>query len=189
MPLRALLYCRSSFDRWGTVRSVAEQEAECRAERVRRGWSVVEVVIDSDRGVLRFSRRSRDGWDPLLIGHDITEDPTGLDVSVVSVDTFVDSSAFADCQAITMVQGLALTVEEATVDLSGSSIRGRVTNPGSDVVKTAYIDCVLRAGSQIVGGESTALLDPIAPGATIAFQISAFYLPELVDAAECQVIA
>ena len=58
----ALIYCRVSADR-RNGRSVAEQEAECRAECERQGWNVVDVLTDNDRSASRHARKSRPAWD------------------------------------------------------------------------------------------------------------------------------
>ena len=60
-PPSALIYARVSQDR-RHGRSVAEQEAECRAWAGREGWRVVDVIVDNDRSASQYPRRTRDGW-------------------------------------------------------------------------------------------------------------------------------
>src|SRR5687767_4299556 len=60
--MRAVIYCRVSSDR-RHGRSVAEQEAECRAECERNGWNVVEVLQDNDRSASRHARKPRPQWE------------------------------------------------------------------------------------------------------------------------------
>ena len=49
----ALIYARVSQDR-RHGRSVAEQEAECRAWAGREGWRVVDVIVDNDRSASQY---------------------------------------------------------------------------------------------------------------------------------------
>ncbi|HJR88880.1 MAG TPA: recombinase family protein [Aeromicrobium sp.] len=56
--LSAVIYCRVSHDVAGG-RSVAEQEEECRAYCEREGLTVVDVLVDNDRGASRHSRKQR----------------------------------------------------------------------------------------------------------------------------------
>lgn len=46
-------------------RSVAEQEAECRAECERRGWPVGDVLTDNDRSATRFATKDRPEYERL----------------------------------------------------------------------------------------------------------------------------
>lgn len=65
MPiLRAIIYCRVSEDKQNG-RSVAEQEAECRADCKRNGWTVAEVVVDNSVGASRWSKGTRNGFGKL----------------------------------------------------------------------------------------------------------------------------
>lgn len=59
---RAIIYTRVSSDRNRQGRSVAEQEAECRAQCERNGWDVAEVVCDNDRSASRHAKKDRPGW-------------------------------------------------------------------------------------------------------------------------------
>lgn len=71
--LRAVIYCRVSEDKQNG-RSVAEQEAECRADCKRNGWAVAEVVVDNSVGASRWSKGTREGYgrlDSLLRPGDI----------------------------------------------------------------------------------------------------------------------
>jgi site-specific DNA recombinase len=54
--LRAGIYTRVSKDESGRGRSPQEQETEGRTECARRGWSVVDVFTDNDRGASRYSK-------------------------------------------------------------------------------------------------------------------------------------
>lgn len=68
--MRALIYTRVSHDPKKRGRSVAEQEADCRAVCAREGWDVVEVVTETDRSASRHAKRSRPEWERVkeLIG-------------------------------------------------------------------------------------------------------------------------
>jgi DNA invertase Pin-like site-specific DNA recombinase len=61
---RAVIYARVSSDR-AKGRSVAEQEAECRAECDRRGWPVADVLTDNDRSATRFATKDRPEYERL----------------------------------------------------------------------------------------------------------------------------
>lgn len=71
-PLLAAIYDRVSKDktkssrRRGDARSVAEQNAANTAACKERGWTIAEVITESDRSASRFARVDRPGWDRLL---------------------------------------------------------------------------------------------------------------------------
>ena len=58
-PLRAVIYTRVSSDRDGEGRSVDEQEAACRRDCDRNGWTLVKVFPENDRGASRWSKKDR----------------------------------------------------------------------------------------------------------------------------------
>lgn len=64
--MRALIYTRVSRDPKQRLRSVKEQEQECRAWCRREGWTVTHVVTDSDRSASRYATRPRDGYTEAL---------------------------------------------------------------------------------------------------------------------------
>lgn len=61
---RAIIYTRVSHDKAGG-RSVAEQEAECRAACAREDWPVADVICDNDRSASRYATKDRPGFDRL----------------------------------------------------------------------------------------------------------------------------
>lgn len=129
---------------------------------------------------------------PLLIGHGLTEAPASLRAEIVSVDKFINSTSIADCSRFNLTDGVFLTVasEEIQLDRVGIAyVRGQVTNPTDQLVERAFLDCVFRADGAIVGGESTAILDPITPGGTIAFSTLSSFIPDGTDAVQCQIVA
>lgn len=62
---RAIIYTRVSNDPTGHARSVASQEAECRAVCEREGWTVAEVFADNDLGASRWSGVARPEYERL----------------------------------------------------------------------------------------------------------------------------
>lgn len=62
---RAIIYTRVSNDPTGAARSVASQEAECRAVCEREGWAVAEVLTDNDLGASRWSGVARPEYERL----------------------------------------------------------------------------------------------------------------------------
>lgn len=48
-PKAAAIYARISYDPTGERLGVQRQEADCRAEAIRRGWAVADVYVDDDR--------------------------------------------------------------------------------------------------------------------------------------------
>lgn len=60
--MRAIIYCRVSSDPNNKGRSVEEQEQECRTFCDQQGWSVIEVLVDNDRGASRYSRKDRPAY-------------------------------------------------------------------------------------------------------------------------------
>jgi site-specific DNA recombinase len=58
-PRRAVIYTRVSSDPNDRGRSVAEQEADCRAVCGCNGWEVVRVFSDNDRSASRYANRER----------------------------------------------------------------------------------------------------------------------------------
>lgn len=62
--MRAIIYTRVSHDQAGG-RSVAEQEADCRAHCEREGWEVAHVLCDNDVGASRHSVGHRPAYEQL----------------------------------------------------------------------------------------------------------------------------
>lgn len=60
----AVIYARVSSDQ-NNGRSVADQEAECRAECERNGWPVRAVYVDNDISASRYGRKRREAWEKL----------------------------------------------------------------------------------------------------------------------------
>lgn len=62
---RAVIYTRVSSDK-AKGRSVKEQEAECRSECERRGWPVMEPILeDNDRSASRYATKDRPEYEKL----------------------------------------------------------------------------------------------------------------------------
>src|SRR4029450_5771604 len=75
---QALIYTRVSKDPKQQGRSVAEQEAECRAVCDREGWTVSDVLCDNGRSRSPYATKPRPAWDQ--VKHRIATD--GIDVLV-----------------------------------------------------------------------------------------------------------
>jgi site-specific DNA recombinase len=58
------IYCRISQDSEGEGLGVARQEADCRAEAAKRGWSVAEVYVDND--ISATTGKKRPGYQRML---------------------------------------------------------------------------------------------------------------------------
>ena len=65
--MRAAIYTRVSQDAQRRMRSIEEQEAECRAWAERESWCVVRVWSDNDRSASRFARKERPSWQGLMV--------------------------------------------------------------------------------------------------------------------------
>jgi DNA invertase Pin-like site-specific DNA recombinase len=65
-PADAVIYTRVSLDPRDTKKSVAEQEAECRAVAEREGYRVAHVFSDNDRSASRYARKTRPGYAAML---------------------------------------------------------------------------------------------------------------------------
>ncbi|WP_415855633.1 recombinase family protein [Sinomonas sp. G460-2] len=64
--MKAAIYTRVSQDRTRGGRSVAEQEAECRAMCEREHWTVSAVYSDNDRSASRYTSKERPGFERLM---------------------------------------------------------------------------------------------------------------------------
>jgi site-specific DNA recombinase len=108
-PTRAVIYCRMSSDRTGERAGVERQERECRELAERRGWPVVDVVVDNDTSA---TARHRPGWDRLLSGlHDgrydgvIAWHPDRFYRSLVGFTAFVEAVRAAGPAEVATVNG------------------------------------------------------------------------------------
>jgi len=120
--MRAAIYCRISRDRAGEALGVARQEQDCRALAERRGWEVVEVLVDNDRSA--YSGRPRPGYQTLLCllkdGHIdvvVAWHPDRLHRSPRELEDFID---LLDAAGATVE-----TIQTGIIDLSTPS--GRMT--------------------------------------------------------------
>ena len=60
--MRAVIYTRVSNDQSGRSRSTADQERECRTICEQYGWTVADVLTDSDIGASRWSSKDRPAY-------------------------------------------------------------------------------------------------------------------------------
>lgn len=64
--LRAFIYCRISHDPKNLQHGVKRQEQDCQDLAKDRGWSVVQVFTDNDKGASQFSKNRRPAFDEML---------------------------------------------------------------------------------------------------------------------------
>ncbi len=64
--LRAFIYCRISHDPKNLQSGVKRQEQDCRDLAKDRGWNVVQVFTDNDKGASKFSKDRRPAFDEML---------------------------------------------------------------------------------------------------------------------------
>ena len=109
---------------------------------------------------------------PLQIGYQVA-DPASMSVTIIDIADTTDEVSLRDCSGFYFEDGIIVDVVNPTYSRRefDTSIIGQLVNPTEQMVETAFIDCVLRFGGQIVGGESSASLNPITPGGTIAFEL------------------
>ena len=103
---------------------------------------------------------------PLQIGFDLKQKPTDLRVQVVG--------DFADDEGPRgPLGGKAAILRVKTARLQpgdfGSELTAQVSNPTKVVAEFASWACIYMRGDRIVGGSSSAIVDPIPPGATVEF--------------------
>jgi hypothetical protein len=127
---------------------------------------------------------------PPVIGANLQVEPSSLKVTPV-VDHYTKTKNFSGCDSFSIKKYTLMRVSDVAIqrgEFGLDQIVGQVTNPTSKLVKTSYVACATRAGGSIVGGDSTAILDPIPPSGTIAFDVGAIgYIPPNADSAECQI--
>ncbi len=127
---------------------------------------------------------------PTQIGYEVA-DPAELTVTVVKVEDTTSGASLDDCDGFYFWEGINVDVVNPALVPGdfGSSITGQLSNATESLVETSYINCVILAGGQIVGGESTASLDPISPGGTIAFDMSFITYEGNADEVRCTAVA
>lgn len=116
----ALIYCRVSQDRSGG-RSVAEQEAECRAWCERQGWPVLDVLVDNDVGASRYSKGQRPAW--AQVKDRIASGQVDVLVAWESSRTGRDLAEFVELRDLLDAHGVKLSVSGRLLDLTDSSDR------------------------------------------------------------------
>ena len=123
---------------------------------------------------------------PLQIGFDLEQEPTGLEVHVVGElsDDEGPKDSFASEMSV-------LDVKDAKVVASdfGRELDAQVSNPTAEVVTDANWDCIYLDGDKIVGGQSSAIVDPIPPGATVQFSDYLSIDDMVVKDVECRVLS
>lgn len=123
---------------------------------------------------------------PLLIGFDLSVEPTEMQVQAVGEFTedvgpkgqLTENGAILKFEGAEVIQG----------DF-GNEISGRVTNPTDTVTEYPSWNCIFLNGRKIVGGSSSTIVDPIPPGTTVQFG-EMLSIRGLVPASvECRVLA
>lgn len=127
---------------------------------------------------------------PLQLGYQVAG-AADLQVSIVGVSDTTASTSLDDCSGFYLEDGIQLDVQGSNYsrDDFGTSITGQLSNPSEQKIDTSYIDCVLRLGGKVVGGTSSASLDPIPPGGTVAFKIGFVEYEGDADEVVCTAIA
>lgn len=103
---------------------------------------------------------------PMLLGFDVTGEPASVDVQIAG--SIEDDDGW-DGVGFSMYNGVELVVADAAITKSqySTDLSFTVTNPSDRVGDFASWTCVLRNGGVIVGGESSAIIDPVVPGGTV----------------------
>jgi hypothetical protein len=123
---------------------------------------------------------------PNAMGGGKPDEPTKLDVKVVGVDSF----ATGDTCDVAAASSVTLATTGVTVDADLKYIRGTVSNPTAAPTGSTAMDCVLRAADgTIAGGDKKTIVDPIAPGAEVAFKLRLLWAPPTATAADCNATA
>jgi hypothetical protein len=125
---------------------------------------------------------------PSLIGFNVNAEPSG--VNVTAIGDFKKDTGRSGAESFSLNKGIDLTVTGVEIqhDQYSSKVVGQAMNPSSEIVKYASVTCVYRAGGTIVGGTATTIPDPIAPGATVAFNAGSGDLPPTAETAECTAV-
>jgi site-specific DNA recombinase len=121
MGTRAVIYTRVSSDPNERGRSVAEQEAECRAVCARNGWEVQHVLTENDRSASRYATKARPEYARLIRLLDSGE----ADVLVTWEASRAqrDLSAYATLRDLCERRGVLWSYSGRTYDLSESDDR------------------------------------------------------------------
>ncbi len=127
---------------------------------------------------------------PVQIGYQVA-DPAELTVTVVNVENTTDGASLDDCNGFYIYDGIDVEVVNPAL-VPGefdTSISGQLSNSSDVLVELTSINCVILAGGQVVGGESTSSSDPITPGGTVAFSMSFISFEGSADEVRCTAIA
>jgi site-specific DNA recombinase len=101
-------------------RSVAEQEAECRAVCDRGGWQVLDVLCDNDRSASRYATKTRPQWEEVKRR---IANGDGVDVLVTweASRGGRDLGEFAGLRDLCRANGVKLNYSGRTIDFDDSS--------------------------------------------------------------------
>lgn len=127
---------------------------------------------------------------PFQIGYQVA-DPASMNVTIIDIEDTTDQVSLRDCGGFYFENGIIVNVVNPTYfrrDFD-TAINGQLVNPSDQMVDVSFVDCVLRLGGQIVGGESSASPNPIPPGGTIAFELGLLSYEGEADEVLCTAIA
>src|SRR5512132_4498174 len=116
----ALIYTRVSKDPKRRGRSVAEQEAECRAVCAREGWDVLDVLCDNGISASRHATKARPAWEDVKRR---IANGGGVDVVVTweSSRSNRDLKEYVALRELCRAHGVLLNYSGHTYDLDDSS--------------------------------------------------------------------
>lgn len=106
---------------------------------------------------------------PLLIGFDLEQEPTELEVQATGEfreDDGPQGLFGGDLRVLEFVSG------ELRAGDYGTSLDAQVRNTSDEVAEVASWTCVYQQGGEIVGGDTSAIVDRIPPGSTVQFGTS-----------------
>lgn len=117
----AVIYARVSSDPRGRGRSVADQEAECRAVCDRESWSVARVFVDNDRSASRYSTKARPEFDRLV--HHLRSGKTDVLVTWEASRLQRDLAVYVELRELCRERGVLWSYSGRTYDLSRTDDR------------------------------------------------------------------
>lgn len=120
-PMRAALYCRVSNDPKATLRSVSEQEAECRDVCDRNHWDVAQVFIDNDTSASAYGRKRRPAYEALTSF--IADGGADVLVTWEASRATRDLGAYVDLRTLCQENKVLWNYKGQTYDLNESNAR------------------------------------------------------------------
>lgn len=102
----------------------------------------------------------------VTFGFDLDSEPADYELSMTG--EFREDEGYGGV-SFSMNDGIELDVADASIGEGslGAELSFTATNPGEDVVEFGSWNCVFLSSGEVVGGDGSTIIDPIAPGATI----------------------